>query len=271
MLDYSVPPTFYHSAIVPPDDYSSTECAAGFQVYPFRPFTGDIRRAFQTTLLRDWIDPRFVEEGVAVPPQFQTAQIAGADAAFVALFSDNPVGIPRPHMRIVIVSGHEAAIVDASANNPQSWQMVQPSLNVVLSSLQVRDRPARRKLTEEEKRLYASVAGLYMGVKPKFIVDINHGAGSGGHVMANHFYLFSGDGRVHRAYDGIEAPGGEIAQFDYDQALAQDPGNTGTYTVESGQLRIVMGGEHGEPVDSITAPVPQRGVMRIETVRYAKQ
>ena len=52
MLNYSVPPTFLHSAIVPPDDYSSRECNASFQVYPFRPFNGDILQAFQTTLLQ---------------------------------------------------------------------------------------------------------------------------------------------------------------------------------------------------------------------------
>jgi hypothetical protein len=81
----------------------------------------------------------------------------------------------------------------------------------------------------------------------------------------------SADGRAYRAYDGVEAPGGDIDRFDYDEALAQDPRNTGTYTIASGQLNIVLGGEHGEPVDDITTAVPRNGVMTISTVRYAKQ
>jgi hypothetical protein len=273
MLNYSVPATFMHSAIVPPDDYSSTECNASFQVYPFRPFQGDILQAFQTTLLQGWIDPRFREEGVAGPPEFRQANVTGADAAYVAFFADNPVGIPRPHMRLVIVSGGQAAIFDAQAINPQSWQMAQPSLNAVLGSLSVGAQPARPPIDDESRRRYAAVAGLYAGVKMKFVSDLSYGAGagSGGHVPARHFYLFSNDGRVFRAYDGLEAPGGDPEQFDYDAALAQDPRNTGTYTVSRNGLHLTLGGSHGEPVDDLTVPAPKRGQLTIQTVVYTKQ
>lgn len=271
MLIYSVPATFMHSAIVPPDDYSSRECNASFQVYPFRPFQGDIRQALQTTLLQGWIDPRFREEGVAGPPEFRTANVTGADAAFVAFFADSPVGIPRPHMRLVIVSGGEAAIVDAQAINPQSWQIVQSSLNAVLASLSVGERPAPAPIDDEARRRYAAVAGLYAGVKMKFVSDLSHGAGSGAHVPAHHFYLFSKDGRVYRAYDGVGAPGGDSDQFDYDAALAQDPRNTGTYTVSRQGLHLTIGGSHGEPVDDWTVPAPKDGQVTIQTVAYTKQ
>jgi hypothetical protein len=270
MLNYSVPATFMHSAIVPPDDYSSLECNASFQVYPFRPFDGDILQAFQMTLLQGWIDPRFREEGVAGPPEFHTATVTGADAAYVAYFADSPVGIPRPHMRLVIVSGGEAAIFDAQAINPQSWQIVQPSLNAVLASLSVGGRPAPPPIDDEARRQYAAVAGLYAGVKMKFVSDLSGGAGSGAHVPAHHFYLFSPDGRIFRAYDGIEAPNGDPDQFDYDAALAQDPRNTGTYTVSRKGLHLTIGGSHGEPVDDWTVPAPRNGQLTIQTVVYTK-
>ena len=273
MLNYSVPATFMHSAIVPPDDYSSRECNASFQVYPFRPFDGDIAQVFQATLLQGWIDPRFLEEGVAAPPEFYTWTVQGADAAFFATFVDNPVGIPRPRMRLVIVSGRQAAIVDAHAIDPQSWQIMKPSLDLVLSSLSVGGRPAPAPIDDEARRRYAAVAGLYAGVKMKFVSDLSYGAGagSGGHVPAQHFYLFSDDGRVFRAYDGIQAPNGDPAQFDYDAALAQDPRNTGTYTVSRNGLHLTIGGSHGEPVDDWTVPAPKRGQITIQTVVYTKQ
>ncbi len=48
-----------------------------------------------------------------------------------------------------------------------------------------------------------AVAGLYMGTKSKFMVNLNGPVGSGTFVQALHFYLFSADGRVYRAYDGV--------------------------------------------------------------------
>ena len=93
----------------------------------------------------------------------------------------------------------------------------------------------------------------------KFVSDLAHGAGSGGFVPARHFYLLSPDGRVYRAYDGIEAPDGDADQFDYDAALAQDPRNTGTYTVSRKGLHLMIGGSHGEPVDDWTVPAPTNG------------
>ncbi len=271
MLNYTVPATFMHSAIVPPDDYSSRECNASFQVYPFRPFAGDILPLFEATLLQDWIDPRFREETVAGPPEFRNATVTGADAAFVAFFVDSPVGVPRPRMRLVIVAGGQAAIFDAHAISPESWQVVQSSLNVVLSSLSVGGPPTPPRLDGDARRRYADVAGLYAGIKMKFLSDLAHGAGSGGFVQARHFYLLSNDGRVYRAYDGIEAPGGDTDQFDYDAALAQDPRNTGTYTMASGGLHLTVGGSHGEPVDDWTVPAPQNGRVTIQTVVYTKQ
>jgi hypothetical protein len=67
VLRYDPPPNFYHSAITPPEDYSSTEFNAAVQVYPFRPFDGNIEQTFHKTLLHEWIDPRYQETNVAGP------------------------------------------------------------------------------------------------------------------------------------------------------------------------------------------------------------
>jgi hypothetical protein len=53
VLQYNPPPNFYHGAGVTPDQFSSNEVDAGLQLYPFRPFRGDLRQVFQQTLHGD--------------------------------------------------------------------------------------------------------------------------------------------------------------------------------------------------------------------------
>ena len=76
VLRYDPPVNFYRSAIQPPDDYAFNEAAAWLQVYPFRPFTGDIQQMFRRTLLREWIDPRFREGAPAAPPTIGRAAVS---------------------------------------------------------------------------------------------------------------------------------------------------------------------------------------------------
>ena len=59
VLQYDAPPNFYKSAMTNPEDFSSSEVNASVQVYPFRPFAGNIQQLVGQTLLRDWIDPRY--------------------------------------------------------------------------------------------------------------------------------------------------------------------------------------------------------------------
>ena len=93
--------------------------------------------------------------------------------------------------------------------------------------------------------------------------------GSGYYTNALHFYLFSADGRVYRAYDKLDVPAGDIARFDFDAASRFDPGNSGHYTVDNGKLIIQMGGN--APESAITADVPRDGLLTINTVPYKKQ
>ena len=100
VLQDDAPPNFYKSAMANPEDFSSSEVNASVQVYPFRPFAGNIQQLVGQTLLRDWIDPRYREENVASQPDFRSEIVPGAQAAFLVSFFENRVGLPRPHVRL---------------------------------------------------------------------------------------------------------------------------------------------------------------------------
>ena len=269
VLRYAPPPDFYHSAITPPDDYSANGFNAGLQVYPFRPFTGNIEQAFRRTLLREWIDPRFQERNVAAPPEFRAIAIAGAQAAFSARFLEGGIpGMPRQHMRMLIVSGNAAAIVDASASSMETWQRALPALNAMAATLNVAAGTPPPDVAKGPGPAGRAVAGLYMGTKPKYVVDLNRPVGYGRQVVALHYYLFSADGRVYRAYDDLKVPGGDPGRFDFDAAQRADPGNSGRYTVEGERLHILMG---EQPPETITAALPKGNGVTIQTVLYVKQ
>jgi hypothetical protein len=108
VLRYTPPANAYQSAMAPPDDYAFNGFDASVQIYPFRPFTGDIQQAFQMTLLRDWIAPQHQEENLGAPPAFGTVAVPGADLTMVANFVENIVGLPRPHTRMLIIVGNQA-------------------------------------------------------------------------------------------------------------------------------------------------------------------
>ena len=137
LLHYEPPTNYMRSAIYPPDDYASTQFNASIQVYPFEPFAGNVAETFQRTLFRDRIDPRHREENVAGAPQFGRAEIPGAQAVFHASFSENIVGLLRPHMRIVIVAGGSVAIVDVSAINMSLWPRLIAEVNGMIHTMRV--------------------------------------------------------------------------------------------------------------------------------------
>jgi hypothetical protein len=265
VLHYTPPSNAYRGAGGAADDYSFNGFNASVQVYPFRPFNGDIQQAFQRTLLRDWITPMHQEENVGAPPQFQTIQVPGAQLALTASFAENIVGLPKPHMRMIIVAGGQAAIVDASAGTMQSWQQAVPHLNAMAATLRVEAGRAPPPLAPEAGR---AVAGLYMGMKQKYMATMVNVIGGGYYTNALHFYVLSADGRVYRAYDKLEVPGGDAARFDFDAAERRDPGNSGHYTIDGGKLLIHMGGPAPE---SIVTDLPRDGAVTINTVLYRRQ
>ena len=265
VLNYTPPQNVFRQAIDPAEDYSFNGANASVQVYQFRPFQGNIQQAFQATLLRDWIAVMHQEENVASKPTFQKVNIPGADVAITASFNESRVGLARPHLRMLIIAGADAAIVDASAGTVQSWQQVVPALNQMASTLRVETVRAPAALTSAAGN---AVAGLYMGMKPKYTATMQNVTGYASYQNALHFYLFSADGRVYRAYDQLQVPGGAISRFDFDAAERRDPMNSGRYTVDNGKLLIRM---RGNPPEAIAAAAPRDGKVTINTVTYERQ
>jgi hypothetical protein len=267
-LRYTPPPNAYKSAAMPPEDYSFNgfNASASVQVYPFRPLTGDIQRTFRATLLRDWITPMHQEERIAGQPTFQTISVPGAQFALTASFVDSPVGLPKPHLRMLVVAGGQAAIVDASAGTAQSWQSAIPALNAMAATLRVEAARAPPPLSRSAG---SAVAGLFQGMKQKYMASMNNIIGRNGYYTnALHYYLFSADGRVYCAYDKLEVPGGNVARFDFDAAERRDPTNSGRYTVDGDKLIIQMGGAAPQ---TIVTGVPRDGMVTINTVLYKRQ
>ena len=268
MLRYEPPPNFSRSAITPPEDYSSNEFNASLQVYPFRSISGEIEQMFRKTLLREWIDPRYQETNVAGQPEFRRTTVRDAQMVLSARFAENIAGIPRQHLRMLILAGGAAAIVDASANNMSTWQRALPALNTFAASLRVEAQTAVPAIAEGPGPTGDAVAGLYMGTKPKYVVNLNRPVGYGSWVTTLHFYIFSADGRVYRAYDQLSVPRGDVSRFNFDAAQRADPVNSGRYTLTGNQLRILMG---DKPPETITTPAPKENRVVIDTVVYLRQ
>jgi len=270
-LRYDPPPNFYRSASTFPEQYESQEVNAGMQVYAFRAFRGDLLQAFRQGLLRDWIDPQFRETNISAPPSFSPANIPGAEAGIVGRFYENVGGLPKPHMRVALYAGGAVAIVDVSANSDASLQRVWPAMQAPLISLKVEAPNAAAAAappgSAAARASASAVSGLFMGTKPKYMVDLQRGVGYGRWVTASHWYLFSGDGRVHRGYDDPVAPGGDVRQFDFDNARRTDPDNSGTYAVQGTQLILDMGAQGTE---RISVPMNANRLV-INTVIYRRQ
>jgi hypothetical protein len=264
-LVYDEPDGFYRGGGTSVVEYDSRAVNCQVQVYPFRPYRGDIRAQFRQTLMRDWIDPRFREEVQFVTqPRWSTNRMNGADAVLVANFYENPVGIPRPRMRVVIVAGSYAAIVDAGAITESAWQAADKSINAMLASMRVGQKPAPPSLTGGPGPAGAAVAGLYSADRKKFMVNMAGPVGSGYFVDARYYYLFSADGRVFRGYNfpaGIDWRG-----FDFDTVQRDDPGNTGRYTVRGNELFFQMASPSSEMMTGAISP----NSLEIETIKYQR-
>jgi hypothetical protein len=277
-LRYDPPANFYRSASTPPDTYESQEVNAAIQVYPFRAFRGDFLQAFRQGMFRDWLDVQHQETNVATPPSFSPANIPGAEAGIVGRFYESIAGTPKPHMRVALFASGAVAIVDVSANSDASWQRVWPAMQATLISLKVTppnavaSGPATGSVGAPTSGAAArttagAVSGLFMGTKPRYMVDLQKSVGNGRWVTAAHWYLFSGDGRVHRGYDDPNAPGGDVRRFDFDEARRTDADNSGSYSVRGNQLIIEMGPQGTERI--AVSFEPRRVV--INSVVYHKQ
>jgi len=265
-LRYQPPPNYTKNATTPPDDYTSNEYSASIQIYPFRPFAGNIEQILKATMLADWVLPRYRERVITRTPEFKQTPIRGSDLAVSARFSETVAGMPNERLRLAIVSNNMVAIVDITANSVATWNRAVPALNSFNNSLRVDIVPAARspQTPPANSPGTAAIAGIYRGTKPK----PKNPARPGDSVMTPHFYLFSADGRVYRTYDNINLPGGAPDRFDFETARKTDPGNYGRYTIVGNQMRIVMS---GNPPEVFVGAVPKDGRVSIQNVVYVRQ
>jgi hypothetical protein len=266
VLSYNEPQNFYRGASKSPIDYSSSEVNCLIQVYPFRPYTGNIEATFRQTLLRDWIQSTHRENALAGPPVIGQNQMPGADRVIDARFQEALVGTVNERMRILIVAGNRAALVDVSANSAFSWNKALPRIQAMLATLHVDRQPGPPSVSDGPGPGGAALAGLFGGTKMKYQVNLNRPVGYGDTVVAQHFYLFSPQGRVFRCYGSIPA-GGDWRRFDFDTSERKDPVNTGRFKVRGNQLYIQMAAQPNEP---ITAAIVDNNALQIESVKYAR-
>lgn len=183
VLRYTPPANAFQAGTGSPDDYAFNGFNASVQVYPFRPFTGNIQQAFQMTLLRDWIALQYQEQNPGEPPQFGIGAVAGADRVIIAQFVE--IGYFRLRSRMLIVVENQAAIIDVSAGTEQSSNAAIPFVNAMVASMSVEASCAPTPLTTEAG---CGVAG-YMGMAPKGMSYLN--AVGTRTISAKSFYLFS--------------------------------------------------------------------------------
>jgi hypothetical protein len=268
-LKFEDPPGFYRSAIYPPADFSSREVNASLQVYPFRPFNGDVRQAFARTLLRELVDPRYQESNVAPGARLDEATVHGASFVLRARFSEIVAGQPHERMRMAVVSGGAVAIVDASAVNIASWQRVLPPLNAFSTTLHVVAGSPEPVYSAPSGAAGRAIAGLYMAFTRKYVADLQRGPAYGSTVNALLYYLFSPDGRVYRAYDELKVPGNDPARFDFAAAQRADPVNSGVFTVRGDSIYVRLGTP--QQPETVVGRVAADKAIMIGTVRFARQ
>ena len=268
-LKFQDPPGFLRSGAYPPADFSSQEVNASLQVYPFRPFRGDVRQAFSRTLFRDAIDPQYREENVAPGAKLDGITLPGADYVLRARFNEVIAGLPRERLRMAVVSGGAVAIVDAQANSLTSWQHVLPQLNAFAATLRVVAGAPEPDYAAPVGAAGRAVAGLYMGFTKKYMTDLQRGSAYGHYVNAVQYYLFSADGRVYRHYDELKVPGRDPARFDFAEAEREDPVNSGRYTIKGDSIFVRLG--PAERPERFALRVPNGTSLSIGSVSYTRQ
>jgi hypothetical protein len=267
-LKFEDPPRFYRSALYPPTDFSSQEANASLQVYPFRPFSGDVQTAFSRTLLRELVDPRYQEANVAPGVKLDAITIPGARIVLRARFNEVIAGQPRERMRMAVVADNAVAIVDAQAISLTSWQRVLQPLNAFAATLRVVAGTPEPQYTAPPGDGGRAIAGLYMGFARKYMTDLQRGPAYGYYTNALLYYLFSGDGRVYRHYDELKVPGNDPARFDFVAAQRADPVNSGRYTIKGDSIYVRLG---AQPPETFALRMPSGNAIMIGTVSYKRQ
>ena len=141
-LTYTPPADLYHSALRPPEvSTSPRRSTRSIYVYDFRSAPADVVDRFRRTMLRDWIAPQYQENpNWPGPPTFAVwPAMPGADAVHYAQFSDVQSfgGGAWLRLRVLIVAGSAAALLDVQAQSPQAWSVAYPSFQALISTIRV--------------------------------------------------------------------------------------------------------------------------------------
>jgi hypothetical protein len=270
ILKYDPPPGFIEASYGNFEDFSSREVNGSIQIYPFRPFTGNLQTAWQQTLLRGWIDPMHEEASVAGQPVFKSVKLEGAQAVSIVQFVESNTSLNKPHMRTLIVANAAAAIIDVSAANNYCWQRMMPGVDALFKSVSMGTDVADVPPTGGSavgSAAGSGFSGIFMGFKPKYTVNLNGPVWSGTSPPAPFFYIFSPDGRAYRTFDATKVPRGGPETFDYRSAASVDPLNSGQYSVRGNQ--IVM--RFGRGSETVTGAMTSKDAFVIYGVTYSRQ
>jgi hypothetical protein len=266
ILNYTPPPNFIEASYGTFEDFTSTIVNGSIQIYPFRPFRGNLAVAWQQTLLRSWIDPMHQEASIAGQPVFKNVNLPGAQAMSIATFVESNTGLMKPHMRTLIVANGAAAIIDVSAPNSYCWQRIMPGVDALFRSLSLGTNGADMPPVGVPSAT-GGFAGIFMGYKPKYTVNLNGPTWSGTYPPAPFFYIFSSDGRAYKTFDATKVPQGGPEMFNYGAAATVDPLNLGSFSVQGNQ--IVM--RFGRGSETVTGVMTSKDSFVIYGVTYSRQ
>ena len=267
-LNYNPPPNLFHDVSAPVESYVSTEVNASLQVYPFRPFTGNLQQQFAQTLLRDWIHPNYQEASVAAQPTFSAAQAPGAEEVISGQFLENTGLAERPRMRVAVLAHHAVALVDMTANSMYGWQKAWPAMQAFLTSMTVEAPTAAPVAPREPGVVRPGIAGVFAGVTTRMMSDLTRGPGYFTREPALQYYIFSPNGQLYRTFQAPDLPGGDVTRFDYQGAARADPDNSGSYTLDGNNITIRTGGRTPE---SITGKVIDANSLLIKLITYNRE
>jgi hypothetical protein len=251
--------------------FVSSQVDAVLDIYPFRPLPPNLTGQFRQSLFRDLIVTELREQRYGSAPGFDLVSVPGADSAVLAGFVEDYWGTARNHLRLAVFRGGSVALVDYNASNPDAYQRNLASLQGVLRSLSVTARAATAAAVMPGRPIPggADLRGLYTASVQYFYPSMSGSVGSGSWQLRTQFYLLAADGRLYRGYDVPNAPNGDIARFDFDDARLRDPQNSGTYSVSGTRVLIRMG-DPNVP-DEITATRIGADQLEINQVRFQRQ
>lgn len=240
-------------------------------LYPFRRLgPGDFQARFRETLLREFVAPGQREGKLAAPARIDAASVEGADAAFIARFTDDRPGTQRERTRLAILAGGAVAIVDVAAGGAAVERGTQ-ALKAMIDSMSVGQPKARAapppiiatpEIAAAAPAAAAAAAapapqaaappppplppfspGMYVGNVRRLIPSFVGGVQSGGMwVTGPQYIVLSADGLAYRSYDPPRG-GGDSARFDWKRAQSAEPGNTGGYELLGSALTLRFGTE----------------------------